>query len=254
MNILFDSYTIPKDKVIYMRAVILGRGKMGKMLESILVKQGFEVLGFLTEENYEELSHTAQVLFDFSHTSKLVLLDKFLSLCNCSVIIGTTGYSKEQYTLLQYFGRTHRVCYSSNYSTGIQVMNRMVQIVLPYVMHEYDIEIIEAHHRYKQDAPSGTVQLFLDTIKRNDTFTEVYGRCGMVGKREREEIGVHSVRGGTHIGTHHIYFMGDNEEIMITHHTLDKAVYAYGAIQAWELLEKRECGFFEYQELLFQGE
>lgn len=237
-----------------MRTVILGSGKMGNTLESILTMNGYEVLGYLNEENYIELSQTTQVLFDFSHTSKLVLLDKFLSLCNCIVIIGTTGYSIDQFTLLQYFGRTHRVCYSSNYSHGIQIMNRMIKVLLPYVLEDHDIEIVETHHRYKQDAPSGTVQLFLDTIRDLRIFKEVYGRCGAVGKRNSEEIGIHSLRGGTHIGTHSIHLMGDHEEITITHHTLNKAIYAYGAIQALELLQDQENGYYEYQELLFKGD
>lgn len=237
-----------------MRIAILGKGRMGMLLQTHLLRQGREVIGYIDEENYQRMAEDCQVLFDFSNAAKFSLLCRFLEKCPCIAIIGTTGYTNEEMEQMRELGKSHAICYSTNYSIGIQIVNQMLAESMPYLVNDYNIEITEVHHRFKQDAPSGTTQDLLDTIKSFYPYKEVYGRAGIVGVRAREEIGIHSLRGGSMVGEHAIYFMGNDEELILTHRAFSREVYVSGAIYAMSLLALRKNGWYTLKELLFKEE
>lgn len=234
-----------------MRVAILGKGKMGHLLYDVLSSNGFDVVGFVDEDNYSFLSGESDLIVDFSNASKLSLLLKFLNEGSHRVVIGTTGYSKEELDTLRCLGENHVVCYSSNYSVGIQVFSRMIEYVASCLM-DFDIELVELHHRYKQEAPSGTTQDLLNVLKRYYPLKEVYGRSGMIGVRNDEEIGIHSLRGGDCSGSHSLYFFGDNEELVFTHRAYCREVYVSGVLTAIDLLKDKEYGFYYFDNLLFE--
>lgn len=233
-----------------MRVAILGKGKMGRLIFNSLSDNGFDIVGFVNEENCSFLSRESDLIIDFSNASKLPLLCRFLGEKKHVVIVGTTGYSEEDLEIIRSLGESHVVCYSSNYSIGIQVLNRMVEYASSYLMN-FDIELVESHHRYKQDAPSGTTLDLIEILKRDRTFKEAYGRCGITGVRSDNEIGVHSLRGGDCTGCHSLYFLGDNEELAITHRSYSREVYVSGVLLAIELLCDKESGFYAFSNLLF---
>lgn len=235
-----------------MRIAILGKGKMGVLLRTLLIQQGQEVMGYVDEENYQRLAQQCEVLFDFSNAAKFSLLCRFLDLCPCMAVIGTTGYSNLEIDRIRKIGEVHAICYSSNYSIGIQIINRILENSMPYLVNDYNIEITEVHHRFKQDAPSGTTQLLLNTVKSFYPYKEVYGRAGIVGVRDKEEIGIHSLRGGSRVGEHSLYFMGNDEELVLTHKAFSREVYANGAIYTMHLLLNKKHGFYSLKELLFE--
>lgn len=237
-----------------MQIAILGKGRMGMLLHNLIKQQGHEVIGFIDENNYQMLATACQVVFDFSNAARLPLLCRFLELSRCRAVVGTTGYTTNDFELLKQFGKSHAICYSSNYSIGILLLNQMIEYGMPYLFKDYNIEITEVHHRFKQDAPSGTSQLLLDTIKEFYPYKEVYGRAGMLGGREYEEIGVHSLRGGNISGEHNIYFMGNDEELVLTHKAYSREVYGRGVIKAMDLLLSKDNGFYLFKNLLFKEE
>ena len=140
---------------------------------------------------------------------------------------------------------------SANYSVGVAVLKRLAALAAPLLGEDWDIEIVETHHRMKADAPSGTAKMLLKAIDPAGERTVVYGREGMM-KRTPGEIGVHAVRGGTVAGVHTVSFFGEDEELSLTHRAESRRIFALGALRAAGLLAGREKGFYTLDELLFR--
>ncbi len=120
-------------------------------------------------------------------------------------------------------------------------------------LEDFDIEIVETHHNQKADAPSGTARLLLDAVNSRRRRTPVYGRHGITGPRDKKEIGMHSLRGGTEAGTHTVSFFGPDEVLEITHRATSRQIFVNGALHAAGQLIRMPKGRYELQELLFGG-
>ncbi|MDQ0150462.1 4-hydroxy-tetrahydrodipicolinate reductase [Eubacterium multiforme] len=179
------------------------------------------------------------VLLDFSRAEALKGLLELTEKTKKPLIICSTGFSKEDLDLIDEKSKTLPLFRSANMSLGINLINSLLKKVAPLLYGNYDIEIIEKHHNQKVDAPSGTALLLADTIKDSlDEETKyVYGRSGH-HKREKEEIGIHAIRGGSIVGDHDVIFAGTGEVIELNHKAISREVFAVGALKACEYMSK----------------
>ncbi len=165
-------------------------------------------------------------------------------------VIGTTGFSEGEIERIKNFSCEFPILLSPNMSVGINLMYRLVGEVAR-VLSEYDIEIVETHHRGKRDAPSGTARAFAEIIKgirREAEFT--YGRCGISGERKREEICISAVRGGDIVGEHRLLFLGNGEFLELRHFATSRRCFARGAIEAVRFIVKQKSGFYTMSDLI----
>ena len=194
----------------------------------------------------------ADVIIDFSHHSALPALLEFARARNLPIVVATTGHTPEETAAMEAAARRIPVFFSRNMSLGINLLTELCRRAAATLGTAFDVEIIERHHNLKKDAPSGTALMLADSV--NEAFDHakryVGGREGIVGAREKSEIGIHAVRGGTIVGEHEVMFAGEDEIITITHSARSKRVFAVGAIRAAKFLPQKEAGMYEMKDLL----
>ena len=158
---------------------------------------------------------------------------------------------KEKIAQLEALGEYAPVLWSANYSLGVAVLYRALRTVSDVLKADFNIEITETHHNQKVDAPSGTAKLLVDAIDPDHEMTPVYGREGNTGKRSKDEIGVHALRGGTVAGTHTVHFFGPDEELEVTHRAASRQIFVNGALRMARLMPGRANGVYDLQKILF---
>mgnify|MGYP000531392418 CR=1 FL=1 len=152
---------------------------------------------------------------------------------------------------LRALGSAAPVLWSANYSLGVAVLARALQVIAPVLGPDFDIEITETHHSQKADAPSGTAKLLLEAVDPQHRLRPVYGREGNCGRREKDEVGIHALRGGTVAGTHTVHFFGPDEELELTHRAASRQIFVNGALHIARLLPGRPKGVYDLQKILF---
>ena len=233
-------------------------GKMGQVLEEqIALQEDMRIAvgidkssdnqkSYPVHEDPFEYKEEVHVLIDFSHPSNLEkILDYALSK-KLPAVIATTGYSDEQIKAIEEAAKTIPVFYSSNMSTGVNVLARLLKEAAKTLGEDFDIEIIEKHHNKKIDSPSGTAYLLAEEINKGLPVKKeyIYGREGNNCKRSKDEIGIHSIRGGTIPGEHTVIFAGNDEIIEFTHTALSKNIFAAGAIRGARRIVNAEPGLY----------
>ncbi len=172
------------------------------------------------------------------------------------MVIGTTGFSDTQLTQLHETTREIPVCQSSNFSPGVNLTFDLVQAAAQALGESADIEIVEAHHRHKIDAPSGTAlslgEVIADALGRDLSQVAVFGREGRTGERTRETIGFSSSRAGDIVGDHTVIFAGKGERLEITHRASSRSAFAHGAVRAACWLTGQKTGRYSMQDVLRQ--
>ncbi|WP_107314911.1 4-hydroxy-tetrahydrodipicolinate reductase [Burkholderia metallica] len=170
------------------------------------------------------------------------------------LVIGTTGFTAEQKAELQAAATKIGIVFAANMSVGVNVTLKLLEFAAKHFSHGYDIEIIEAHHRHKVDAPSGTALMMGEAVAgalgRSLDDCAVYGRHGVTGERDPSSIGFAAVRGGDIVGDHTVLFAGIGERIEITHKSSSRVSYAQGALRAVRFLSARGAGLFDMQDVL----
>ena len=178
------------------------------------------------------------VLVDFTIAKAAVETVKTCAECGVNVVVGTTGLTDEQLDIMHSSIKENdiKAVISPNMATGVNVFFEIVGQVAKILGHEYDVEIVEAHHHNKQDAPSGTAKRAAEIVAENLNLDlkekGCYGREGMVGKRPENEIGIHAVRGGDIVGDHTVMFCGDGERIEVIHRASTRQAFVNGVIRA----------------------
>jgi len=171
-----------------------------------------------------------------------------------NIVIGTTGFTPEQKEMIADAGRDIGVVFAPNMSVGVNLSLKLLDIAARVLNEGYDIEIVEAHHRHKVDAPSGTAlrmgEVVANALGRNLAECAVYGREGVTGERSPSTIGFATVRGGDIVGDHTVLFAGTGERIEITHKASSRATFALGALRAARFLAQRGKGLFDMQDVL----
>lgn len=219
-----------------MNVILCGHGRMGAMVEEQLALQpDVQLLGVVDVDLFthpSEVPGRADVLIDFSHPDNLDMLLDFARETGCALVLGTTGYAPQQLEQIRVAAERVHIVHSSNYSLGVALLREAVERIAPVLLKAgFDVEIVEAHHGRKADAPSGTAQMLLAAVDPKNERPRVYGREGMTGARG-QEIGVHAIRGGTLAGAHSVLFLGEDEVIELRHSAASRRIFATGAIQA----------------------
>ena len=199
-----------------------------------------------------ELPVKPDVIIDFSNPA---LLDGLLDYClstGTPLVIGSTGYSDEQIAQIKKAAGQIPVFFTFNMSIGINLLVNLAKKAAAVLGDQFDIEIVEKHHNQKIDAPSGTAIMLANAI--NETLDNskhyVYDRHSRRQKREKSEIGMHAIRGGTIVGEHDVIFAGQDEVITLSHSAASKMVFAEGAVNAAVYLKDRAPGLYDMQMLV----
>lgn len=203
-----------------------------------------------TSDELEEVlkSSKADVLVDFTFPEPCLRAVKIASKNNVNLVIGTTGFTKEQITEIENAVKENNVSavLSPNMATGVNVFFKIVEQLAKILGEEYDVEIIEAHHRFKKDAPSGTAlkaaELIANALNINLEENAIYGRRGFVGERKKGIIGLHAVRAGDIVGEHTVLFAGEGERLEITHRAHSRQAFVNGAIKAIRFIHGKKDG------------
>lgn len=200
---------------------------------------------------------TFDVLIDFSLPDGTM---QWLPRCleaGSALVSGTTGLSDSQIAALRTAGRKVPVLWTSNFSVGINLMQRLAASAVRELGPDFDIEIVEVHHNRKVDAPSGTAwslaKALADARGRNVESDFVLGRRGQAGPRPRREIGIHAVRLGDEVGRHEIHFGGPGETLVLQHTVHSRDTFARGALLAAKWIVNQEPGFYTMQDVLGAG-
>lgn len=196
----------------------------------------------------------SQVLIDFTRPDATLA---HLAICRAlklKMVIGTTGFSAEQKQVIQDASRDIAIVFAPNMSVGVTVVLNLLQQAAKVLNEGYDIEIIEAHHRHKVDAPSGTAlrmgEVIAQSLGRDLAQCAVYGREGITGERDRSTIGFATVRGGDIVGDHTVLFAGTGERIEISHKASSRATFTTGALRAARFLATQTSGLFDMRDVL----
>ncbi len=213
-------------------------------------------IGIPVYRNFSDVQETADVIIDFSSAENVEERLRFAKNNGMGIVLASTGFSKEDLAVIDEYAKYIPIFKTANLSLGVNVMQALVKAAAQILGEGFDVEIIERHHNLKKDAPSGTALMLADSI--NEAFDGrkkyVGGRQGIVGAREKSEIGIHAVRGGTIVGEHEVMFAGEDEVITVTHSAASKRVFAVGAIRAAKFLKGKAAGRYEMKDLLAENE
>ncbi len=196
----------------------------------------------------------ADVLIDFTRPEGTL---RHLEVCRklgVNMVIGTTGFNAQQKAQLGAAAQDIGVVFAPNMSVGVNLVFKLLETASRVLANGYDIEVIEAHHRHKVDAPSGTAlgmgEVIARTLGRDLDKCAVYGREGVTGERDPSTIGFATVRGGDIVGDHTVLYAGIGERIEITHKASSRATFALGALRAARFLQENKAGLYDMQDVL----
>ncbi|MDR1607417.1 MAG: 4-hydroxy-tetrahydrodipicolinate reductase [Deltaproteobacteria bacterium] len=213
---------------------------------------GLGPLNILATDQPQDAIKGAQVLVDFTSPAALNAHIKAVLAAKIPIVVGTTGLGAAELALLNEASREIPVLWAPNMSLGVNLLYKLVELAARS-LGEFDLEILEAHHKRKKDAPSGTAlklaQILVDSRKTQKTRL-VTGREGLVGPRQPEEIGVLALRGGDIVGEHTVYFCGQGERLELTHRAQSRDTFVAGALRAAQWLAERPKGLYSIDDVL----
>ena len=232
-------------------------GRMGTAITEIVkntenaeIVCGFDAISgeraYPVYTDYADVSIEADAIIDFSHPSNFENILAYAKKNNLPIIMCTTGLTDTQKEELKAAASEIPVFFSANMSLGINLLIRLAKMATKVLEKDFDIEIVEKHHNKKLDAPSGTALAIADAIA--DTMTDdakyVYERQSVRKQREKSEIGIHAIRGGTIVGDHDVLFAGPDEVITLSHSAASREVFAQGAVKAAMFMSGKPKGFY----------
>lgn len=262
------------------RVIVTGAaGRMGsRIINAIVERKDIGLAGAVEREGHPSLGHDAgevagtgptglkigdaiedyiekaDVVIDFTTPhAALLTLEK---VCNKgkAMVIGTTGFSKEGEDRIRDISNKIPCVYSPNMGVGINLIFKIIQDIAKVTGDEYDVEIVETHHRHKKDAPSGTAmrmaQILADTLGRDLSEVGKFSRHGLIGERDKKEIGIQSIRAGDIVGDHTVMFGGIGERIEITHRAHSRDNFARGAVRAAIWVAKQKPGLYDMMDVI----
>ena len=246
------------------RIILCGAcGKMGGNVLSLLADDpeaiavcGVDLypkeIGIPVYKSFSDVKEEADVIIDFSSADGVSERLEYAKTHKLGIVLASTGFSPADLALIDEYAKTTAIFKTANLSLGVNLMQALCKAAAQVLGEKFDVEIIEKHHNLKKDAPSGTALMLADSVNEafNGEKTYVDGRSGIVGARDKKEIGMHAVRGGTIVGEHEVMFAGEDEIITITHSARSKRVFAVGAIRAAKFLNGKAAGRYEMKDLL----
>lgn len=247
------------------RLILSGcNGYMGRVITQCVAERcdcqivaGFDINteshhGFPVFANPENCQIEANALIDFSHPSALSGVLAYAKAHRLPAVIATTGLSAEQQDAVKQAAGDIPLFFSANMSLGISLLAELIQKAAAILGNDFDVEILEKHHNRKVDAPSGTALMLADAVSQALPYepTYVYDRQSVRKPREKTEIGISAIRGGTIVGEHDVIFAGRDEIITLSHTAMSKEIFAVGAINAALFLTKQEPGYYSMRDLV----
>ena len=215
---------------------------------------GIGETGIRLSAGIEAIIDTVDLVIDFTSVESTKENLKSASGKGKAMIIGTTGFSKDDLKEIKALTKIIPCVLASNMSLGVNLLLKVLHDIARVLGDDYDIEIVEAHHRLKKDAPSGTAlkmaQVIADAVNRNLEEVAVYARKGVIGQRTKKEIGIQTIRAGDIVGEHTVLFGGLGERIEITHKASSRDTFARGALKAALWLAGKPAGLYDMQDVL----
>ncbi len=260
-------------------AVIGAAGRMGKtLIEAISQAEGAQLTaaierpesslvgsdagelagvgrnGVVVQDSLGKVLDDFDVLIDFTHPSTTLVNLELCRGAGKAMVIGTTGFTDQQKELLSKAATDIPIVFAPNFSVGVNLCLKLLDMAARVMGDEADIEIIEAHHRHKVDAPSGTAlrmgEVVANAVGRDLNEVAVYGREGQTGARDRQTIGFATVRAGDVVGDHTVLFATEGERVEITHKASSRMTFAKGAVRSALWLDGRRAGLYDMQDVL----
>ncbi|MBO6116145.1 MAG: 4-hydroxy-tetrahydrodipicolinate reductase [Ruminococcus sp.] len=245
-------------------AICGANGKMGKNIYNCIkdrddctVVAGVDIFtqqyaDFPIVESPDNLPVKPDVIIDFSNPA---LLHDLLAYClstGTPLVIGSTGYSDEQIAQIKSAAQQIPVFFTFNMSLGVNLLVNLAKKAAEVLGDRFDVEIVEKHHNQKIDAPSGTAIMLANAVNEafDNTKQYVYDRHSRRQKRDKNEIGMHSIRGGTIVGEHDVIFAGNDEVITLSHSAASKSVFAEGSVKAALFIKDKPAGLYDMQMLI----
>lgn len=257
---------------MHTKVIVCGaRGRMGQEVISLVQeKSGYELIGAIESpehpeigkeiirglritSNLREVLRKGSVVIEFTTPSATLEHLQMARDMRVGMVIGTTGFKSSQFEEIKKASQLIPILFSPNMSMGINLLFCLVEEVAK-ILRNFDKEIIEVHHRLKQDSPSGTAYKIAEILAQvegkdlNQIVT--YGRKGIKGERKTEEVGIHSIRGGTVVGEHTVIFAGEGERLELTHRAESRRVFAQGALIGAKFIVDKERGLYDLQDVL----
>ena len=215
---------------------------------------GLGKLDITLVDDLQKVISDCDVVIDFTRPEATL---RHLALCHehkKNIIIGTTGFDELGKTAIADAGKTIAVMFAPNMSVGVNLCLKLLDMAARVLSDDVDIEVIEAHHRHKVDAPSGTAlamgEVVANALGRNLDDCAVYGREGVTGERDRKTIGFETIRAGDIVGDHTVMFAGEGERVEITHKASSRMTFAKGAVRAANWLMDQPAGLYDMQDVL----
>ncbi len=228
-----------------------GHPDTGKNLGALL---GIPGLDIELKDNIEAALAGADLVIDFTSPSAAISHAKACAKAGKAMVVGTTGFKKEELAGIKPILKDIPSVMAFNMSLGVNLLLKVLKDVARALGSEYDVEIIEAHHRMKKDAPSGTAikmaEAVAEGLERNLEEVAVYSRKGIIGERSKTEIGIQTIRAGDIVGEHTVLFGGLGERVEITHRASSRDTFARGALRAAMWLEGKKPGLYDMQDVL----
>lgn len=235
-------------------AIIGSRGRMGQANIAACRESGATVTAELDAgDDLAAGIATADVVIDFSSHHATAEVIRLCAAHGKALVIGTTGHSAEDKKSLL-IAAAHIPCvWSGNYSVGVNLLFALTRRASAILASDYDVEVVEMHHRFKKDAPSGTAARLLEIIleeRKLGAEALRHGREGITGERTATEVGIHALRGGDVVGDHTVMFAALGERLELTHKASDRGIFARGAVRAARWVITRPAGVYDMQDVL----
>ncbi|HXP60452.1 MAG TPA: 4-hydroxy-tetrahydrodipicolinate reductase [Dongiaceae bacterium] len=232
------------------------KGRMGQMLLACAAQQPELRIaaGIDQEDDLLPVLPSGDVVIDFSSHTATAAIAALCADHNKAMVIGTTGHSQEDRSLITRHSSRIPMVLSANFSTGVNALFWLARKAAEILGPGFDLEIVELHHRLKRDAPSGTARTLAEILAevRHQQLDQVlrHGRAGILGQRPPEEIGLHSLRGGDVVGDHTVLFAGLGERVELTHKASSRETFANGALKAAQWVVRQPPGLYDMQHVL----
>ena len=255
-----------------LRVVVAGAGgKMGRtLIESVLADKslalaaaldargspavGASIGGVKVGTDVRKAVASADVLIDFTRPEGTAAHLEACARLGKAMVIGTTGFPESLTKAVLRAGRKIPIAMSPNFAVGVNAVFKLAEVAARILGDDFDIEIVEAHHRHKVDAPSGTAlklgEIVAKALKRDLAKSAIYGRQGDTGIRPAKQIGFHAIRGGDIVGEHTVIFAGNGERVEVTIRSQSRMTYALGALRAAKFLRGKRAGLYDMNDVL----
>ncbi len=239
------------------KIIITGsKGRMGQALIACAPRiPGVEIAGQVDQgDNLADVISQGDIVIDFSFHDATAGVATLCAKHRKALIIGTTGHKEEEKAAIRAHAATIPMVWASNYSTGVNTLFWLTRKAAEILGPDFDLEVVEMHHRLKKDAPSGTAATLLEILgdARKLQLKEAlrHGREGIVGERTHSEIGIHAIRGGDVVGDHTVIFAANGERVELTHKASSRDTFANGALRAAQWVVKQKPGLYDMQHVL----